>query len=132
MLLLLDGPRGLQAMPVEGAMIGGVAGGEDSREWSDISLPPESETEVGAVVNTGALMARWTNDVWRATAHRVVVPSPEVAANDRYSIACFFDPDSDAPVSVDPKFVEEGCEPKYGPTTGGEYIIMKLKQAHTY
>ena len=27
------------------------------------------------IVNTGALAARWTNDTWNATAHRVIVPS---------------------------------------------------------
>jgi len=30
--------------------------------------------------NTGALLARWTNDEWKATAHRVVIPSAEAAA----------------------------------------------------
>lgn len=42
----------------------------------------------------GALLARLTNDNWRATAHRVIVPDLEAARQDRYSIAAFFDPDT--------------------------------------
>ena len=75
---------------------GGEAGG-----WLDVETPPRSEGgAVGAIVNTGALMARWTNDTWRATAHRVVVPTAAAAAH-RYSVACFIDPDADARVAVD-------------------------------
>ena len=81
------------------------------------------------MVNTGALLARWTNDVWRATAHRVIVPNALVASTDRYSIACFIDPDAKAVVEVDPRFVPEGEDPKYPPTTGLEYLLMKLKEA---
>ena len=91
--------------------------------------PPAPEGSVGALVNTGACLARWTNDVWRATAHRVIVPNLEVASTDRYSIACFIDPDAKAVVEVDPRFVPEGEEPKYPPTTGLEYLLHKLKEA---
>lgn len=86
-------------------------------------------SQVSALVNTGAALARWTNDVWRATAHRVVVPTADVAAVDRYSIACFIDPDADAVVAVDPRFVLPGEQPKYPPTTGLKYLLMKLREA---
>ena len=64
-------------------------GGEfDGAEWT------EAPGRGGATAcrQHGALMARWTNDEWRATAHRVVAGPPEVASRDRYSIAFFFDP----------------------------------------
>jgi isopenicillin N synthase-like dioxygenase len=80
-------------------------------------------------VNTGALLARWTNDTWRATAHRVIVPSAAVAAAERFSIACFIDPDAQAPVTVDDRFVPPGEAPRYGPTTGLEFLLMKLREA---
>merc|ERR1712107_210811 len=76
------------------------------------------------VVNTGALFARWTNDTWRASAHRVVVPNAEAAASHRYTIACFCDPDEDSEVIVDDRFVKKGQAPRYPPTTGGEYVKM--------
>ena len=82
-----------------------------------------------ALVNTGACLARWTNDVWRATAHRVIVPSASVASKDRYSIACFIDPDAAATVAVDARFVRAGEAPKYAETTGRDYLLSKLREA---
>jgi isopenicillin N synthase-like dioxygenase len=66
--------------------------------WLDCQVPAEMPAGGAALVNTGALLSRWTNDTWRATAHRVIVPDACAARQDRYSIACFFDPDSDSTV----------------------------------
>ena len=128
-LLLGEGARGLQVKPVRGGESGGAHGGENDSDWVDVEAPATPDGTVGAIVNTGALLARWTNDVWRATAHRVIVPDAEVAANDRYSIAIFIDPDAEAPVAVDPRFVPPGEVARYEPTTGLEYLMMKLKEA---
>ena len=84
---------------------------------------------MGAIVNTGQQLPYWTNDVWRATSHRVVAPDATAALSDRYSIACFFDADKAAPVSVDPRFVPAGEQPRYPPTTGLEYLLRKLARA---
>ena len=102
--------------PTGGAGYGAVAAGA-------------GDAPAGALVNTGALLARWTNDTWRATAHRVVVPDAAVAAAHRYSIACFIDPDAEAVVAVDPRFVPAGEAPRYEPTTGLAYLLMKLREA---
>ena len=53
----------------------------------------------------------------------------EAARADRYSIACFYDADKAAPVNVDPRFVPEGEQPHYPPTTGLEYLLRKLARA---
>lgn len=45
------------------------------------------------VINIGDILARWTNDVFTSTPHRVINRSPDC---DRYSIPFFFDPDLDA------------------------------------
>ena len=50
------------------------------------------------VVNLGDLMAAWTNDRWRSTLHRVVVPDDDTGV--RISIAFFHQPDFDAPAAV--------------------------------
>ena len=97
-------------------------------DWMDV-VTPHVAGQVGALVNTGALLARWTNDTWRATAHRVIVPDEDAAAKDRYSIAIFIDPDAEARVAVDPRFVREGEAPRYPPTTGLEYLLAKLREA---
>ena len=82
----------------------------------DAEVPSE-----GDIVNTGVLMARWTNDEWRATAHRVIV-SPELeSSRHRYSIARsqenfpfdhFYKPDN---CLADPGIVQgRTCEMKSG------------------
>lgn len=141
--------KGLQIKPVLGGEIGGIHGGEIAKDWLDV-LPPSpsmtssnlandsSSSGVGAIVNTGALMARWTNDTWRATAHRVIVPNDEaVYGSHRYTIACFMDPDADSVVDVHPHFLRQvdqegnviGTIPKkYETTTGLEYLLEKLRQ----
>lgn len=122
-LLLGDqGAEGLQIKPVEGGLVGGAAGGEASG-WLDIEVPSN-----GAIVNTGALMARWTNDEWRATAHRVIVPSELEAGRHRYSIAFFVDPDATALVSVHDKFVTDIKPCRYEPITSLAFLQMKLEE----
>ena len=115
---------------VDGGEVGGNAGGERDG-WLDVVIPPQTpaDAQSGAIINTGALLARWTNDVWRATAHRVIVPDAATAATHRHSIACFIDPDAQASVAVDSRFVKQGETPKYPPTTGLEFLMMKLKEA---
>jgi isopenicillin N synthase-like dioxygenase len=76
-----DTSAGLQIKPVDGGDACG-ASVSSGPAWQSIDAP-------SILVNTGALMARWTNDVWRATAHRVVVESAAAAASHRYSIAFF-------------------------------------------
>mmetsp|Transcript_2263 Transcript_2263/g.4174 ORF Transcript_2263/g.4174 Transcript_2263/m.4174 type:complete len:389 (-) Transcript_2263:94-1260(-) len=135
--------KGLQIKPVLGGEVGGIHGGETSNDWLDVAPPPRSDPSssacsVGAIVNTGALMARWTNDTWRATAHRVIVPNDEEAyGSHRYTIACFIDPDADSVVDVHPHFLQEvnaegevirTFPKKYSQTTGLEYLLEKLRQ----
>ena len=101
--------------------------------WNDVVFGDdflqeiEGDESATLLVNTGALMARWTNDTWRATAHRVVV-KPEARCFHRYSIASFFDPDKKTICSVNPKFVGEGESPKYPPISSMDYLFMKLKE----
>jgi isopenicillin N synthase-like dioxygenase len=97
-LLLRDGAMGLQIRPVDfdefySSPDSSTVGKSDDG-WLDCHVASEMPPGGSALVNTGALLARWTNDVWRATAHRVIVPDAAAARHDRYSIAAFFDPDS--------------------------------------
>jgi len=122
------GPDGLQLKSVQGGEVGGEAGGE-KEGWQDVTLPPVDKNTPVLIVNTGALMARWTNDAWNATAHRVVVTDEAAASRARYSIACFIDPDSNSLVSVHPNFATEGGGGgiKYEPIKSNEYLAEKLK-----
>lgn len=122
--ILFNNEPGLQVKAVEGGEIGGAADGEIGG-WLDVPVP----TGTTAIINTGALLARWTNDIWRATAHRVIVANAEEALSDRYSIACFFDPDKDFLIEVHPSFVRKGAKPKYEPITAIDYVLGKLREA---
>ncbi|CAB9514673.1 oxoglutarate-dependent dioxygenase [Seminavis robusta] len=131
--------HGLQVKPIEGGDLG--CGSLVNRSddmfisgWKDVIFDEATLAEMAqddscsVLVNTGALMARWTNDVWRATAHRVIV-KPEARNSYRYSIAVFFDPDKETICSVHPKFVPQGQQPKYPPIQSLEYLLMKLREA---
>jgi isopenicillin N synthase-like dioxygenase len=116
------GPDGLQIKPVQGGEVGGKAGGE-AEGWQDVTLPPLGRDTPVMIVNTGALMARWTNDEWNATAHRVIVTDEVAAARSRYSVACFIDPDNESLVQSHTNF----GEPKYEPITSNDYLKEKLE-----
>ena len=110
------------------------SGSGSSGEWKTISFDRETidlihkDETVALLVNTGALLARWTNDVWTATAHRVIV-TPEAYSSHRYSIAMFLDPDKDTICSVHDSFVPEGEDPKYEDIKSIDYLLMKLREA---
>ena len=82
-----------------------------------------------AIVNTGALFVRWTNDKWKAAVHRVVIADALQALEPRISIACFVQPDEDHVISVHDKFVKQDSSPKYNDITMREYLRNKLKEA---
>ena len=74
------------------------------------------------VCNIGDLFARWTNDVFRSTPHRVINASTE---RDRYSVAYFFDPNLDAVVACLPQFCA-GAAANYPPVRFVDYFAARL------
>lgn len=130
---------GLQIKSIQGGDLG--AGSTLQRDdemfvsgWKDVAFSEsflkelDGDESASVLVNTGALMARWTNDVWRATAHRVIV-TPEARNTSRYSIAGFIDPDAKTVCSVHEKFIPEGETAKYPPITSLDYLMMKLQES---
>jgi isopenicillin N synthase-like dioxygenase len=123
--LFMDGPaRGLQARKTKDSDALSIEIAEDDDQtWLDV---PGRGGAV-AVVNSGAMLAQWTNDQWKATAHRVIVPDAEAAAQRRYTLPFFVIPDSDALLEPHPVLVPEGEEPRYAPITCEEYFNMRFK-----
>jgi isopenicillin N synthase-like dioxygenase len=104
-----DRPGGLQVQ------------GRDGR-WLDVPHVPGT-----FVVNIGDMLARWTNDRWVSTLHRVANPPPErVAGSRRQSVVFFQNPNYDAVVSCLPSCTDADHPPKYPPTTAGGHLRDKF------
>jgi isopenicillin N synthase-like dioxygenase len=97
---------------------GGLQVLNHSQEWVDVPPAPDS-----FIINIGELMARWTNDRWRANLHRVVNPPiDQAAASRRLSLIFFHNPNYDADVAALPGTVPAAETPKYAATTSGEHL----------
>jgi isopenicillin N synthase-like dioxygenase len=107
-----DAPGGLQVADRDGA-------------WHDVPYVPSS-----FVINLGDIMARWTNDRWRSTLHRVVNPPPELREKSRrLSIVFFGHPNYDVTVSCLPTCQSPDNPPRYPPITVAQYYLAKQNQA---
>ncbi len=97
----------------------------DTGEWLEVPVVPGS-----FVLNLGDLMEVWTNDLWRSTKHRVLVPPPEKRATARVSIPFFHQPNWNALVECLPSCVEAGAEPLHAPVTSGMHLMKKIQMAY--
>jgi isopenicillin N synthase-like dioxygenase len=92
-----------------------------SRSWID--APPISGT---FVINVGDLLARWTDDRFSSTPHRVINRS----GRERFSIATFYDPDFTA--VVDPRELGAADGGRYAPVKAGEHILRRFDESFGY
>ena len=68
-------------------------------------------------------LARWTNDRWISTLHRVVPPPPDSSgAVRRRSIARFLDCPPDLVVETIPSCVDDEHPARYEPVNAGEWL----------
>lgn len=72
--------------------------------------------------NIGDCLMRWSNDIYVSTPHRVLSP----AAQHRYSLAFFFDPNLDAVIECLPGCRREDSIAKYLPILFEDYLRAKL------
>ncbi|HEY3593716.1 MAG TPA: 2OG-Fe(II) oxygenase family protein, partial [Polyangiaceae bacterium] len=108
----------LYSDPVYGLQILGPNGG-----FVDVMPSPGA-----LLVNLGDLTARWTNDRWRSTLHRVVPPpTSSTGAFTRRSVALFLDGNYDALVECLPTCSGPDRPAKYEPVAAGEHLIQKLR-----
>jgi isopenicillin N synthase-like dioxygenase len=103
-LLATDGVAGLQVHPIGGP-------------WIDVVAPPRS-----LVVNLGDMLARWTNDRYRSTPHRVVAG----ADRERYSIPFFVNPDPDTVVECIPSCIDAAHPCSYEPVTATDFLQGRI------
>jgi isopenicillin N synthase-like dioxygenase len=79
------------------------------------------------VVNVADLLARWTNDRYASTPHRVINRS----GRERLSIATFHDPDYKAVVDPRDLGTPDG-ECRYEPILAGEHIVGRIERSFGY
>lgn len=106
-MLATDGVPGLEVKPV-------------AADWTSIEAP------AGAiVVNLGDMLARWTNDRYRSTPHRVVGPH----SSDRYTIPFFLNPDTETIVECLPSCVSADRPCRYQPVTAARFLAERTDSA---
>lgn len=80
------------------------------------------------VINLGDLMARWTNDRWRSTLHRVVdPPDPPAAKARRQSMPYFQNANWSTEISCLPTSPEPGEKPRYEAVLAGSHLMSKFR-----
>jgi isopenicillin N synthase-like dioxygenase len=103
------------------------SGGLQVRELGNNRWIDATPIEGSLVVNVGDLLARWSNDRFRSTLHRVI----NTSGHERYSIATFYDPTYSA--IVDP--CDLGVEPAnslYPAVAAGDYILKRIDDSMAY
>jgi isopenicillin N synthase-like dioxygenase len=105
-----DAPGGLEVQTADG-------------RWQGVPIVP------GAfIINIGDLMARWTNDRWVSTLHRVVNPPRDKALGSRrQSLIFFHQPNDDAIVECLASCLGGGLA-KYPPISSGEHLVEQLRK----
>lgn len=109
-LLATDGVPGLELLSRRG-------------DWVEATAPGGA-----LVVNLGDMLARWTNDRYVSTTHRVHSPTDR----HRYSMPFFVNPDAGAVVTPLASCVDDEHPPAYEPTTASEYLRSRFDATHAY
>lgn len=108
-ILLLDDNPGLQVWDIR------------RERWMDVDPIPGT-----FVVNLGDMVARWTNDRYRSTLHRVV----NTSGNERYSVPFFFSGRLQHEVRCLPNCIAAGQTPKYPPTTVADHMREMYRRTY--
>jgi len=93
--------------------------------WAGVRPKPDE-----FVVNLGDMMARWTNERWASTLHRVVNPPLGMAQSRRLSIGMFVHPNYDQRIECVPTCLSAGEKARYPVITAGEHIKRKIERSH--
>ncbi len=101
--------------------VGGLQVWDARAGW--IHAPPLPGT---FVVNLGDMIARWTNDRYRSTLHRVVT----ISGRERYSIPFFYSGNPGHTVSCLPTCLDAGEAPHYPPITVGAHLAGMYRQTY--
>jgi isopenicillin N synthase-like dioxygenase len=102
---------------------GGLEVRNDDGVWLEAGVVPDS-----FVINVGDLLARWTNNRWRSTLHRVTNPPRDLTGSTRrLSMVAFTAPREDWEIACLPTCVSETNPAQFAPVQAGEYILSKIR-----
>lgn len=90
-------------------------------EW--ITAPPIKGTYV---VNIGDMMARWTNDIFSSTPHRVI----NVSGAERMSVPYFYGTNFAEVIDTLPSCITPERPKKYEPIVAGKHVLDRFMQAY--
>ncbi len=107
-VLWADQVKGLQVLGSDGS-------------WNDVSPADDA-----LLVNLGDVMARWTNEKWMSTLHRVKPPIVDGMIERRRSAAYFHSGNPLASTAALTELLAEGEQPLYEPVTLAEHSKAKL------
>jgi isopenicillin N synthase-like dioxygenase len=101
---------------------GGLQIKDSDGEWKEAGVVPGS-----FVINVGDLMARWTNNRWRSTLHRVSNPDRGLTGSTRrLSMVAFTGPNEQWEVACLPSCTDSKHPPLFEPITAGDYVRAKI------
>lgn len=103
--------------------VGGLQVKNREGNWIDATPIPDT-----FVINIGDMMARWSNDRYTSTPHRVV----NQASRDRYASPFFVEPNFDTEI-----YCLSGCSQpdqptKYPAISAGEYLLSRFRDTYAY
>ena len=103
--------------------VGGLEVKNKAGEW--VPAPPIPDS---FVMNVGDILARWSNDVFVSTPHRVI----NRTGRERYSQPFFFDPSMEEMIEALDVCVPDGASPKYPPVLYGDYLMERIDKNYHY
>ncbi|MBT3145627.1 2OG-Fe(II) oxygenase [Neptunomonas sp. CHC150] len=103
--------------------VGGLQVQNRQGDWIDATPVPDT-----FVINIGDMMARWSNDRYTSTPHRVV----NQAQKDRYASPFFVEPNFDTNIYCLDGCSDQTSPPKYESISAGEYLLSRFRDTYAY